>query len=678
MTPPARWGRRPVANAARVGLLFAAYAAATFVLFRQDFIGDRTFFDFGDSSLQSYPWLVGIARAARHGQLMLWEFGSQAGTSFAGELQPAPFYPVTWLLGLLGLDGLPLCNAFVLLHFALAATTMHLLARGEGLSRPAALVAAALFAFCGYLPFQANAQPNIFASLCWLPLVVLLARRGFGARCWAGGVVCAGLAGLAGGMQIAAGHMQPFVHGSYAVVICGLAETLRRAAGRTSANLTIRPVLLALLGQAMAVGFAAVPLELANQYLHLVFRWYAGGMSRWPHAVPPQAYADGAALTWPDFAGLFRRSTLRTIDGSLYLTTIGVLLCGAGLLGRRPFAATMAVLAVFSIALALGGQAGPLVHLFFHLPLLPQLRSPVRAVYLFSFAAALLAAIGLDAILDGVRRWLPGLVRPAALVVVALVIARVSAFDAGVGRPAANREFAPDYYDHDPALRSLVRLSNQGPLVSRVYALPRDLVPPNAGDVVPVLNVAGQRATMLVSLFDYISPGWDPVASTQLDRLGVRWVVSDHAIDGLALRAQGPGYRIYERPHALSVLWIKGPGAEDRRPVPVERARWQPDRVSFEIAPLPAGTRLVFAQPVYPGWQAWVDGRRVNADREEIFTAIVLPAGARRVSFVYRPSLLVGKLLMLCCGAILVSAVWRKEGWALPRPAKGPPLETDL
>ena len=93
----------------------------------------------------------------RHGRLVLWEFGAQSGTSFAGELQPAPFYPPTWLLGLLRLDGIALCDAFVLLHFALAATTMHLLLRDAHLSRLAAVLGASLFAFCGYLPFQADA-----------------------------------------------------------------------------------------------------------------------------------------------------------------------------------------------------------------------------------------------------------------------------------------------------------------------------------------------------------------------------------------------------------------------------------------------------------------------------------------------------------------------------------------
>ncbi len=641
--------RRPsVPPPLRLPGLLVAYAAAALLLFHRAFVGDRTFFDFGDSSLQSYPWLLAVAHAARHGRLVLWEFGSQAGTSFAGELQPAPFYPPTLLLGVLRLDGIALCDAFVLLHFALAATFMHLLLRAEASSRPAAVLGAGLFAFCGYLPFQAGAQPNIFASLCWLPLVVLLHRRAWAAGTVRNGLPLAALAGLAGGMQIAAGHMQPFVHASYAVMICALVLALARRSPW--------PLLLGAFGQAMAVGFAAVPIELARQYLHLAYRWYATGMSRWPHAVPADAYAGAASLTSADFAGLLHPGTLRMMDGSLYLTVAALPLCALGLLQRSALAASMTALAAFALLLALGGHAGPLVHLFFHLPLLPQLRSPIRAVYLFSFAAAVLAAIGLDALRRVLGRLHAGTALATVTAVLLAVLVQVARFDRGVGRSTDNAEFAPAYYTRNPALDAVVRLSNRGPLVDRYYALPRDLVPPNAGDLVPVLNLMGQRATMLVPLFDLLSRNWGPVASPGLDRLGVRWLLSDHPIDGLPLVGQGPGYRIYERPGARAVLWRAATGGPPRR-APVRAADWTPNRVCFTLRPLPAGTRLVFAQPFYPGWQARVDGRRVAIGRDDIFPAVVLPAGARVLEFAYRPPLLTARLLTALAVLILLGSL---------------------
>ncbi len=388
-------------------------------------------------------------------------------------------------------------------------------------------------------------------------------------------------------------------------------------------------------------------------------------MSRWPHAVPADAYAGAASLTWNDFAGLLHPSTLRMMDGSLYLTAAALPFCALGLLQRTTLAASMAVLASFALALALGGQAGPLVHLFFHLPLLPQLRSPIRAVYLFSFAVAVLAAIGLDVLRRLLGRLHAGTALAAATAVLLAVLVQVAQFDHGVGRSTDNPEYAPAYYGRNPALDAVVRLSNQGPLVDRFYALPRDLVPPNAGDLFPVLNVLGQRATMLVPLFDLLSRNWGPAASPGLDRLGVRWVVSDHPIDGLPLVEQGRGYRIYERPGALSVLWIDGTADAPRR-APVRAADWTSNRVRFSLQPLPADTRMVFAQPFYPGWQARVDGHRVAIGRDDIFPAVVVPAGAHMLEFAYRPSLLAGKLLTAFATLLLLGSL---GAWRRSRPA---------
>ncbi len=630
-----------------IAALFVCYALASLLLFRAAFLGDRSWFDSGDSALQSWPWLLAVAHAARHLHPLLWEFGSQAGTSLAGELQPGPFYPPTWLLGLLRLDGLALCNADVMLHFALAATGMHWLLRAERLSAPACVLGASLFAFAGYLPFQANAQPNIFASLCWLPLLLLGARAAFAAATWRQASRPAALAGLAGGMQIAAGHLQPFVQGAYAVLLCALVTAI--------AQRSPRPPLLGLVALGMALCFAAVPLVLADQYLHRVYRWYATGMSRWPHAVPWPAYRAGAALRWSDLGGVLHRSTLAEMDGSLYLTTAALPLLALGLTRRGSFAVSMTVLLGFGLVVGLGGHLAPAARLFFHLPLLSQLRTPIRAATLVSLAAAALAAIGFDrlrALCAGRRRALGALLAAALLACIAVQLA---VFDDGVGRRRDNPAFAPLYYRHNPALDAAIRLSNQGPLVDRIDAQPRDLVPPNAGDVAPVLNVMGQRATMMVSLYDFLSRGWGPGASMPLDRLGVRWVISDHPIDGLILREQGPGYRVYERPGSLSVLWtLAADGA--RRRAPVTGARWRGDSVGFDLAPLPVATTLVFAQPWYPGWRASVDGRATAIGHEEIFSAIALPPGSRHVVFAYRPDLRPAAALTLAaCLALAAS-----------------------
>ena len=89
----------------------------------------------------------------------------------------------------------------------------------------------------------------------------------------------------------------------------------------------------------------------------------------------------------------------------------------------------------------------------------------------------------------------------------------------------------------------------------------------------------------------------------------------------------------------------------------------------FTLAPLPAGTRLVFAQPVYPGWQARVDGRRVAIGRDDVFPAVTVPADARVLEFAYRPSLLAGKLVTTVAFLVLLGslAAGRRDRPPAPR-----------
>ena len=72
-------------------------------------------------SIQSYAWLGKVAEAARSFTIPMWDFSTYAGISFVGELQQGPLYPPSWILGILGFSKMPLVDAFLVLHFVLAA-----------------------------------------------------------------------------------------------------------------------------------------------------------------------------------------------------------------------------------------------------------------------------------------------------------------------------------------------------------------------------------------------------------------------------------------------------------------------------------------------------------------------------------------------------------------------------
>jgi hypothetical protein len=142
---------------------------------------------------------------------------------------------------------------------------------------------------------------------------------------------------------------------------------------------------------------------------------------------------------------------------------------------------------------------------------------------------------------------------------------------------------------------------------------------------------------MLTSLNDFIAKDWTFATSQSLDELGVRWVLSEKPLDKMSLIEAGEGYYLYERLTHLSVLWTDTDGVRER--FPVERVQWGENRVVFWTKPRETLQQVVFAQPAYPGWQAFVDGQRETLHEKDIFMAVDMPAGAREIEFEYRPNL---------------------------------------
>jgi hypothetical protein len=614
------------------------YIAVAAWMLRRLLTGKLTFFGCCDASLQTIAWLNKVAEAARHHTIALWDFSVYSGTSFAGEMQPAPFYPITILLGLLGFKNTALANTYIFLHFAISLAAMHLFLRGIGVSRLAAVAGATSFTFCGFIALHASAQANIYAGLVLLPLAAHFYHRACHTDRASRAVVLAGGGGLVGAAQIAAGHLLPFIYSSYALGLYGLVLAAARRNGDWR-----RPIVVLLIGQASAVAFAAVPIFLSLEYLMRAFRWDRVGMTVWPHNVPLDTWlGDPAALRLHDFSTLFSwHGETSGYYASLFLTITGLAIVPITLLRLRPPTCWLWLLMVFSLAVAFGSGLGPLAYAVYYLPLIAQTRTPARALYLYNFAAAGLTAIAIETLRDFLKSRSAIARDGMVFATVSLIMYEISGFSSKIGMPTTLSEEPHRYYFHNPALATTVKLSSSGPLVDRFVVVPGNkvgvILPPNAGDLDPVLNVLGYRATMLRSLFDFIAKDWTFATSRSFDELGTRWVLSERPLEKMTLINSGDGYYIYERSIRLSVLWTEANDIQRR--VPVERVRWQENRVTFWLDPEKEPKQIVFAQPTYPGWQALVDGVPAALEQKDIFMAVDVPAGARKIEFIYRPKL---------------------------------------
>jgi hypothetical protein len=84
--------------------------------------------------------------------------------------------------------------------------------------------------------------------------------------------------------------------------------------------------------------------------------------------------------------------------------------------------------------------------------------------------------------------------------------------------------------------------------------------------------------------------------------------------------------------------------------------------VEIDVPPNSAGSILLLTDTFYPGWRAFVDGREARIIRANYcFRAVVLPAGARHVSFQFDPLTL---KLGLCASALalLFLGLWFLQG----------------
>ncbi len=374
--------RERLASALAAGLV-AAVAFAPFL--RGVFSGACLYFR--DLSLYFLPLRRFALEGLAAGQIRLWNPYLHEGVPLS---LPALGYPPD-LLQLLRPDefGISLSLA---LHVPLAALALFLLARGLGLSRPAAAGGACVYALGGFLLSTVNLYVYLQAA-AWAPLAVLgllrLADDGSVRRLAASAVVL-GVALTTTAVEVVAATLLAalvLTVGSSAAragrLLLRTCSTLALAAGLAA------PVLLLLVGQvggsARGSGFA--PEVVLSHSVHpftLVQTLVAG------------LYGNPANLASEWWGQNFVPRGFPYVL-SLYLGAPAVSLAVVGAFGAHPLRRRLLALVGLGLLLSLGRWAG-LQQLVEALSVLRLFRYPVKAFFLVHLAAALLAAMGIEAL----------------------------------------------------------------------------------------------------------------------------------------------------------------------------------------------------------------------------------------------------------------------------------------
>jgi len=333
-----------------------------------------------DSLAQYYPWRLYAARMLHQGQIPLWNPYQFSGAPFVANLQSAVFYPLNlsfWIFDVRYAFGISAA-----LHTLLAAFGTYFLAQRWKLSRPASLLAAIGFAFCGYLAAW-FVLPTLADTACWLPLLILLLELTADApnnKRWSRLAIFS----LALACAVLAGHVQIFLYIVAALILRALfLKTPFRALG------------LLILAGIWSFALAALQILPTLELAKLGHRaGGAGTVEAWTQFIAPRA------LQWSDLPSLFipQWPFLSFNENFAYM---GLVICLLAIIGiaivikrRSRQGGFAAALAIFGLLYAL---ATPLAEvIFLYVPGVAQMGGPGRALLLWSFGAAMLAGFALD------------------------------------------------------------------------------------------------------------------------------------------------------------------------------------------------------------------------------------------------------------------------------------------
>ena len=344
-----------------------------------------------------------------------WDPFSYSGMPFIGNMQSPGYYPFNWLV--LALPAWRFFSLYLVAHALAGGGFTYVLGRRLGFGRAAASLAAIVYQTSGF--YVAHLYAGHIAHMGntpWLPLEVLAALEIVRRR----QLIWVAVLALAGALQFLSGHPQFFVYSLTFAFAFALVDWLARPDKAPK-----RTVPLAALALALLLGLSAVELLPGLEF--------AGTMEGARQA--PLGYSGSFSLSGPDVARLlfgrrigFDMASLPTYwetCGFVGMLTIALAAAGAWF-GRKRHAETfLAVSAVVSVLFAMGPSGGVYYFFYYVIPGYATFRAPARMLLVFTLAAALLAAYGLEgfARLRAPRLKCAGLFVGFALAATALVVA---------------------------------------------------------------------------------------------------------------------------------------------------------------------------------------------------------------------------------------------------------------
>lgn len=331
----------------------------------------------------TYPFALELQR----NPLPLWTDKILAGFPLFAEGQVAALYPLNRLL----LAILPAHFALslsVLLHLSLGACGMYLFVRALGLRAASAVLAGFIFSFNGWVLGHLS-HIAVIAAISWLPWSLYFLSRFQNTRAgiWFALIaITTALMYLSGSVQLAFLNSLAFLAWGAMRVGSSPAPTISARSKEFFLSVAL-PFILGL-------GIAAAQLVPTAELIGYSVRSGTDANFSTSYSLPPEFLQQFVA---PYFQG---EPSEGTGEYWSYLGLAPFLLAVlAPFLRKDKRTVFFSVFAILALSLALGAN-NPLFAFLYRLPIFGLFRVPARNLYLFTFAAALTAALAFDALTD--------------------------------------------------------------------------------------------------------------------------------------------------------------------------------------------------------------------------------------------------------------------------------------
>jgi len=345
-----------------------------------------------DAWSQYFHWReLGFASLAR-GELPLWNPYIYSGTPFVAGIQSAIFYPLNVIFLLFGTAFA--INLSIALHCFLASLFTYLFAKYMDLGRAGSFLSAITFAYGA--PYFLHIFPGHLSNLStmvWLPLLFM----GVEAFLRSKRMRCAALAGIPLSMQALAGHPQYLFYSAIAVSLYFLLRLLIEREFKEALRCLAGFCLFVVTGFSLSAIQLIPTLELTGYSVRetLSYEWVS------IFSFPPE---NLLTLLLPDFFGnmlevpYWGKNYLWEM--SVYLGVIPLAMIAAAIIFDRSRPVVIfSLIAAAALVLALGKHTPLLRFLYAAVPGFNLFRGLSKFVFVFSFAASMLAGYGLKTVI---------------------------------------------------------------------------------------------------------------------------------------------------------------------------------------------------------------------------------------------------------------------------------------